>query len=138
MKDVPGVFWILCMLFLTGAGVILYSRSGSQVETVKAESVWENVEAFQENLTYRRVNLVIGPTKEHTHAPYRFSATRLTDSDQPSFLTRYILRTKPLDIQKPTNSWIGAGIEVGLDDLRPGNVLGSVHVVAMRRLAETQ
>jgi hypothetical protein len=135
MKDIPGLFFILILVFVAGGGLFAYSRMGP-APVPNAESAWEYVEAFRQNLEYRRVNLAVGATRESNLPPYHFTAQRLSDVDQPTLVARYILKIRLLEGAGRINPWLQDGLDVGLIDLKPGNILGSVRLVASRKLGE--
>ena len=137
MKDIPGIFWILLLTFVAGSGILLYSRLGPSA-VPQAHSAWEHVEAFRQDVEYRRGTLAVGATRENVAPPYRVVARRLSDAEVPTRSARYILRIRLLDEYKMLNQWLQGGLEVGLVDLKPGNVLGSVRLVTARRIEDKQ
>ncbi len=136
MKDIPGIFWILALAFVAGVGLLIYSRS-EPYTVPQVLSAWDHVEGFRQNLEYRRVNMTVGSSRENVVPPYRLIAQRLADAERPAHVARYILRIRLLDSGLELNPWLQDGLDVGLIDTQPGNVLGSVRLVAVRKL-ETQ
>ncbi|MFH1018972.1 MAG: hypothetical protein V1798_12455 [Pseudomonadota bacterium] len=136
MRDIPGIFWILILTFVAGGTLFFYSSLGPG-SVPHAESAWQHVEEFRQNLEYRRVGMAVGATQESVAPPYRIIALRLADSEVPTHVARYILRVRSLDTGLKMNRWLKDGLDVDLIDLKPGNVLGSVRLVAARRLSDT-
>ena len=70
MRDLPGIFWILVLTFVSGTGLFIYARVGPS-PVPSAETVWGHVEGLRQNLEYRRVNLEVGTQRESVAPPYR-------------------------------------------------------------------
>lgn len=133
MRDIPGLAWILGIFAIGAIGLFFYTRLGPGA-LPQARSIWADVEKVRMEIETR--NLKISPRESSGMKVYPFSLQIDRLSNQPmkeGSAARYILHfTGPAKIGSNA-AWLSAGVDVGLVDLNPEGLVGTVRLAAVQR-----
>jgi hypothetical protein len=137
MKDLPAMVWIIGAFILLSVATIVYARSGME-EYPTPENAWMAVEQIKDGLKFRRLTLAPEQRQESLLPPYRVRIDRLPDVEVETPLARYLLQVRPLVPLSLFNRWMAQGVDIGLIDERPSDIVGAVRMVAFRKLEGEQ
>lgn len=132
MKDLPALFIILAVFFVSSVALIFYSKTGP-MPVMPVQNAWTIVQEAESRLEDRAWNVSAGRDYEQLFEPnYKLTLRRFENIVlQEKLIARYVAIITPIHSLPSQASFAPSGFEVGFVDSNPAGYVGEISIIGL-------